>query len=276
MSAAVDNLALLHLQRRPEEAARILEGQAPTDAAAVLQRAPVQSAAKALACLAPRLAAVCFERFPPETRRLLLEALPAPTAAAVLRLLPQADREGALDELPGGVQAPIQRALRYPSQSAGALADPHEETFYGDLTVKQAIDRLRASSEPVPASIFVLDRSRRVVGAVTPAKLLCADRGAAIAALRLDAVRPAPANVSVATLASDARYERGPAAVTDSSGTFVGALGERVLRDAAKRKPSTTGMHLAASLGELYWLGLCAMLSGFSARSRTAAPAREG
>ncbi len=273
MSAAVHDLALLHLKRRPEEAARILERQAPADAAAVLQRAPAQSAAKALARLAPRLTTVCLERFPPATRRLLLEALPVPTAAAALRLLPQAAREGALDELSSPVQAPLRRALRYPPQSAGALADPREETLYGDLTVKQAVDRLRESGEPAPESIFVLDRSQRVVGAVTPAMLLCADRSAAVAALGLDAVRPALASVSVATLIADARYERGPVAVVDPSGALIGVLRERVFRDAVKRKPSTTGMRLAASLGELYWLGLCAMLSGFSAQVRLAGPA---
>lgn len=176
--------------------------------------------------------------------------------------------------MPERVRQSILRTLRFPALSAGALADRSVPVLRDDSTVSQATRSLRETGSRVPASVFVLNRSERVIGSVTAGKLLVASPDATIRELGLDSARTVLATVPAALAAVEQGQHGGPAAVVDSSGAFVGALSDREVHDAASRKPSSPAIHLAASLSELYWLGLCSLLSGFPAPAASAVRAQ--
>ncbi|MDE0107887.1 MAG: CBS domain-containing protein [Bryobacterales bacterium] len=271
MTSPVAGLALLYMQQQPVDAAALLEGLPPADVAAVLASAPVATAAGILQNLAPSAAGRCLQQIADGKRRLIVSELPASVAASMLRRLPRTVQEDALVDMPERVRRSILRALRYPALSAGALADTYVPVLRDDSTVSQAIRSLRETSHRVPSSVFVLNRSERVIGSVTAGRLLIASPDATVRELGLDPVQTVAATVPAALVAAEEEHRGRHVAVVDSSGAFVGVLSGRVAQEAANRRPSSPAIHLAASFGELYWLGLCSILSGLPAWTAAAA-----
>ncbi len=261
MQTATQKIAQVHMRRHPEEAARVLERLSPDELVMALREAPVESVAGVLACFAPVLAGSCLAHWPAGERSRVVEQLPASIAAALLRQLEPAVREDALGGLSATVRASLNQALRYPDQSAGALADPSVLVLHSDLTVEEALARLSESGGPVASRIFVLDRSQRLVGAVTPGQLLGSRLDTPVASLELDTAPAVPAHASAQALgARQASPE--PIAVVDSQGTFLGAIGADTLKHLGTRKSRHPAMHLLASLSEFYSLGLSEMFGG--------------
>ncbi len=274
MTSPVRALALQYMQRQPADAARTLERLPSADAAPMLASAPASTAARILEQLAPVAASNCIARIPGPARRLIVAELRPDAAVGVLRRLPQSAQEDALADMPERDSWPIRRALRFPALSAGAMADRHVPVLRDDDIVGQAIQSLREIGERVPASLFVLNRSRRLIGAVSAGQLVIASSDATIGELGLDPVQTVSADIPLASLSADGQHRRPPLAVIDSSGELVGALTERVLHDAANREAASPAVNLAASASELYWLGLCWILGGFTARMGSAGRSR--
>ena len=267
MQTPLQTMARLHLDRHPEEAARVLERFSPDAIAAVLQEAPAESAAGVLACFAPSLASACLAGWPEEELSAVVALLPAPIAATLLRQLDPRVREAALGGLPATVRARLNRVLSYPDQSAGALADPAVLILHADLTVEEALTRLSQSRRPVASRLFVLNRAQRLVGVVTPGQLLTSRRDASLASLELGPAQAVPDRVSAATLRAISAES---VAVVDPHGTFVGAIGSDALARLDPHQQRPPAAHLIAAVGELYWLGLRELFGGLSSGSRSA------
>ena len=256
MSGAVDMLAAVHIERHPEDSARILERHESAVVVRALVQASSDHAAGVLARMELRTAIDCFELLPLEFRRRVLVGLPARTAASFLRQLPADGRGEMLSGLPTEVRATIEVALSQPPHSAAALADPDVRTLFSDLTVGEAIKHLCQGGRPASATVFVIDRSRRVVGGVAAGRLCCAPRSARVAALQLEPVRTVPLQASVRSLVASRSSSDGPLAVVDDSGMFCGVLSENVLQSVSRGRPRPDVSHVAAALGEFYWAGL--------------------
>lgn len=275
MGPAIRNLALVHLERSPEEAARILEGCPSREVAVLLGRAAPAVSARALSRLSPRFAADCFAGLPTEVYPDVLGALSPTAAAALLRHAAEAVREAALAGLPEGSSASIRRALSYPRASAGALASMDVPTLFGDLSVDRAIEELGAHAGSVPDRVLVVDRSRRVLGALRTATLCWAPRDATVGSLSLEVLHPVPADVPVAALAGDHRWEAAPAPVVDRAGAFLGVLNPESVRRVVRRDSARPATELVAAFSELCWFGLSGALAGLTAGSSLSDRARE-
>ena len=269
MPTPLQTMAQLHLDRHPEEAARVLERLSPDAIAAVLREASAESAAGVLACLAPSLASACLAGWPEGELSAVVALLPAPIAATLLRQLDPRVRDAALGALPATVRARLSRTLSYPDQSAGALADPAVLILHADLTVEEALTRLSHSRGPVAGRLFVLNRAQRLVGVVTPGQLLTSRRDASLDSLELSPAHAVPDRVSAATLRATATE---PLAVVDPQGAFVGVIGPDALARLDPHQQRPPAAHLVAAVGELYWLGLREIFGGLSSGSRSAEP----
>ena len=272
MQTPLQSMAQLHVDRHPEEAARVLESLPPDEIAAVLQEASAGSAAGVLACLAPGPASACLADCPEGERSAIIVLLPTRTAAALLRQWEPGIRSETLDALPETDRARLRRALSYPDQSAGAFADPSVLTLHADLTVEEALFRLSQSQGPVAGRIFVLNRSQRLVGVVTPGQLLTSRRGALLESLDLGPARAVPDRAGVAALRAASEE---PLAVVDPQGVFVGAIGSDVLARLEPQRQRPSVVHFAAAVGEMYWLGFREILVGLCAGARSAEPRGE-
>ncbi len=199
-SAGTRDLALEQLRCNPAEAARVLERCPPERVAELLADTQPETAAGVLVLLPPPEAAACLERMPAAALREVLQVCPVATSAALLRNLTEASREGILEGLADRPRQRIRRALRYPAGSAGAAADLRPCTLYDDLTVERAIDRLREERESVAPTLFVIDRNRRVRGAVSLGQLLAAPPDWLVGSLQLARAWTVTESASLAAL----------------------------------------------------------------------------
>jgi len=256
VSGAVNMLAAVHIERHPDDSARIFDRHEPAVVARALLKTSSDHAAGVLARMEPRTAIDCFELLPLEFRRRVLVGFPARTAASFVRQLAADGRDEMLSGLPPEVRATIELALSQPPDSAAAFADPDVPTLFSDLTVGEAIKHFCQEGRPASATVFVIDRSRQVVGSVTAGRLCCAPRSAHVASLELEPVRTVPPQASVRSLVASRSRTDGPLAVVDDSGMFCGVLSEDVLQSVSRERPRRGVSHVAAALGEFYWVGL--------------------
>ena len=275
MSAGTRDLALEQLRRNPAEAARVLEPCPPETVAEILADAPSETAAGVLALLPAVEAAACLEKMPVAALHGVLQTCPAATSATLLRNLTESSREGILEGLAERTRQRIERALRFPEGCAGAAADPRPCTLHDDLTVEQAIDRLREVRESVAPTLFVIDRNRRVRGAVTLGQLLTAPPDWSVGSLQLARARTVSESASLSALAFNSDYRDGPVAVLGPFGRLAGVLGEETLRAVATPTTPRSAAQLTGAICELYWCGMSRLL-GEALAIRRVAPAKGG
>lgn len=261
MAKAIRDLALFHLERRPEEASRVLERCSAAEAGALLGLATPPVAAHALAVVSPGFAAACFAALGPGARAAVLSELSPTAAGALLRSRPHDAREELLSALPADVAAPIRDLLAYPPGSAGATVLADAVTLFDDLSAERAIEILGGHRDAVPDRVVVLDRSRRVLGVLKTPILCWAAPTASVGSLTLETVPVIPATTPMATLAGD-RWEGLPAPVVDRSGAFLGVLNPESLRRVRRHDTARPATQIVAAFSELCWFGLGAMLAG--------------
>ena len=167
-----EDLVAAYLRLHPESAARYLETMPAEQANAVLNAVDVATAAPVVGHMLPTCASQCIERQSPADSALLLERLGSREAVAVLRHLPSEHREAILSSLGPQWLVAFKLLLSYPTSTVGAWVEPRVLTLPDDCTAGEARDRIARSDQIAPARIYVLDRSRRLRGAVRGLALL--------------------------------------------------------------------------------------------------------
>ncbi|HEX5046586.1 MAG TPA: hypothetical protein VFX89_05650 [Gammaproteobacteria bacterium] len=167
-----ERLAASFLELHPESAARLLESMSVDQANAVLGTADANVAAPVLAHMLPTYAAHCVERLPVADGAQLLEQLGSQEAAAVLRHLERDKREAVLGALGTQWVVAFKLLLSYPVNTVGAWVEPRVLTLPDDCNAGEARERIARGAQLAQARIYVLDRSRRIRGAVRGLALL--------------------------------------------------------------------------------------------------------
>ena len=226
-----DRLTLAYLQTYPVEAARRLEFLPPKDAIALL--APFQSTDIALVLehLLPDSGAALLGQLPIETAA---EALSYITSSAAIALLRQCGRELQSDlvaRLTPDVRPTIQRALTYPENTAGSLADPQILTLAPDLSVREALGRVSRDHRRATYYLYVLDRAATLTGVVSLKQLLAADPNARVGTVMSSELVSVSAGSTAEELLSHPNWRTfHTMPVVDRNGAFLGALRYRTLR----------------------------------------------
>ncbi|MDA0206330.1 MAG: CBS domain-containing protein [Acidobacteria bacterium] len=261
-NAAMGKISHALLRGHPIASARILEQGSAADVAAAFESVPGPVIASILSRLEPPKAIRCLALLPSKIGAEILATLSTSAASGMLRLLEPMERERLLGSLSDTVREPITRALAYSPNAAGSIADANVPTLYQDLTVREAIDRLRANKAPIATRIFVLNRSQLLVGSTTARQLLGASLGATVGSLDLGT---AP-SVHVSELASELTLA--PVAVVESDDRFVGVITAKALSRVRRKRRSSSIINPVAALGELYWVGMSEVFGGLSSGLR--------
>ena len=254
-------LAEAFVEAHPDEAAMVLERLPADDAAAVLGRLTSAAAAGVMRRMAPRSAAEGLARLGPDRAGEVLAALPRDAAALVLRRPEAPGRAALLAALPPATAAALEGLLRYPEDSAAALADPHVLALPDDLTAGEALARVRRAPRHALYYLYVVDREQRLVGVLNLRELMLAPPKAALASVMHREVTRLPAR---ATRTAIAEHPAGRAfhalPVVDEAGVFLGALRYETIRkvegDAADSRQPLDALSTMMTLGELCWVGL--------------------
>jgi Mg/Co/Ni transporter MgtE len=239
-------------------AARLLEAMPVEQTNAVLASVDAPTAAPVFAQMLPTYAAQCLELQPPAGGALLLERLGTQEAAAILRHLGRDTRGAVLDSLgPQWVMA-FKLLLSYPANTVGAWVEPRVLTLPDDCNAGEARDRIAGSAQPVQVRIYVLDRSRRIRGAIRGLSLLQVPSRRSLTAV-LEPAEALWAREPLATAQDHEVWERNTEApVINRDEEFIGVISYTDLRKAHRETTRSTdgnGRHDLAEVTELIAIG---------------------
>jgi len=181
----------------------------PTHIAYLLTSIAADEAVIAFRLLPKNLAISVFDDMDGASQNQLLEAFSDQTARNFLEAMPPDDRAELLDEVPAKVArrllqilSPDQRRvtlqlLGYEEETAGREMTPLFVDLHSDMTVAQALERVRqlAITRETVYQCYVMDRRRYLTGTVSLKDLVIADPDAKVG----DIMKPDPPFVSTHT-----------------------------------------------------------------------------
>ena len=250
------SLAYAALATHPHDAARVLEGLPPEAATELLARAEPAVAAGVLRSGAPQFSADVLALIPRDRARHILEHVPAEVTAGLLRRLPDEARQGLLEELPRVRVRAVRSLLTFPPRCAGSWMDPEALALPEDVSVEEAIRRLREDSERVLPYVYVLDRDDVLKGVASLREILAAP-GKDLLGSRMHAdVQSVPASASARTVLEHPGWKTlSSLPVVDDRGVFLGAIRYstyRGLEQEARRAETEPGAATARAIGDLF------------------------
>jgi len=256
--SAREELAAAYLRLHPENAARLVETLPIAQANAVLSAVDLATAAPVVGHMLPTCAAQCLEHQPPADAAQLLEQLGSREAVAVLRHLPAEIREATLSSLGPQWLMAFKLLLSYPTNTVGAWIEPRVLTLPDDCTTGEARERIARSDQVAQARIYVLDRSRRLRGAVRGLALLQVGNRKKVASI-LEPADALWARDLLATAQENPVWERHTEApVINREEEFIGVISYADLRKAFRQISQVaepTGDREIAEVTELIAIG---------------------
>ncbi len=246
-----EQLVNAYLGLHAEDAARLVESLPIEQANAVLSSVEAATAAPVLGHMLPTYAARCIERQTPANGAILLERLGSQEAVAVLRHLDHTRREEVLGALGSQWLVAFKLLLSYPVNTVGAWVEPRVLTLPDDCNAGEARERVARSDLVTQARIYVLDRSRRVRGAVRGLTLLQIHARKKLASI----LEPADALWAREPLASaiekDVWERNTEAPVMNREEEFIGAITYADLRRAYRQLTRSGGSNGSRDLAEM-------------------------
>lgn len=251
----------------------------PDDAAAVLEKLPVQEwifligsvsasvAAAVIDRVAPAVGADCLEEMEPAVAGSLVKELRLDAAADLLRRIRPAHRDRILDEMGGEAAEPIRRLLTYPEQTAGALMDPHVISVPEDMNVGEALKQVRRYSRHARYYLYIVDRNQALVGVMNLRELMLAPtRQPLSAAMHHHVVRISAFadRRDIATHPGWRDYHALP--VVDRNDRLIGVIRYVTLRQLeaafSQARGGSAVLEIPLSLAGLYWTVLSGAMEG--------------
>jgi Mg/Co/Ni transporter MgtE len=260
------------LRLHVESAARLLESMPVEQVNAVLASVDPATAAPVVSHMLPTYAARCIEAQPPAESALLLERFGSQEAAAVLRHLGRDTRQAVLASLgPQWVMA-FKLLLSYPVNTVGAWVEPRVLTLPDDCNAGEARERIARSREVAQARIYVLDRSRRIRGAIRGLSLLQIQNRKNLTTI-LEPADALWARELLATAQEHGVWERNTEApVINREEEFIGVISYADLRRAYKqstRSDDASNERDLAEVTELMAIGANSLWQGLGELMRT-------
>ncbi len=168
-------LAETFLDLYPGEATEVLEAAPVQHIVKFLESEEAMRAATALERLNPTVAAECVLRLSSAAIQRVFPAIDPSHAAIVLSRLDDSQREERLRVLDPALANDLKEMMSYPHDSAGRMMETRVVTFRSQVTVKEALARLRTLQRTPIADLVVVDDSNKLSGLVGLAEVVLAD-----------------------------------------------------------------------------------------------------
>jgi magnesium transporter len=207
------------------------------------------AAASLLQGLGANEAAAIVSSLGAEEIREALLLIPRERAAAILAALSPDERERAFASLPKKVAQGIRDVYDYPQGTAGALMDARITPFSVDLTVSEALERMRTFKEKEFDAIYLMDTEGRLAGAVPLAEIVTAAPDATLGGLKRRPRMAVPAHATredIVEVVGESVVAALP--VIDADGRLVGILRHSALTGAAAEL--ATGLQTMSGAGK--------------------------
>lgn len=249
------------------DAARILEGISVKETSVFLESALSSLSADVIKLFDPTTAVECLNTMNMKSCKAIVEQLPQELASVLLRRMKEGRIENILNLLTAEKAESLRSVLKYPEGTAGALMDPMVFTIPDDITVSEALKRIRRNPANVIYYIYILSREHRMVGFLNIRQLMLASSNDRISSIMLPSENKlSPQMAYRSILANPGWRELHALPVVDEKGIFLGAIGYRTLRllemEAEQAQQVKIKSDAGSALGELYWIGLSSLLKG--------------
>lgn len=172
VSEKIFKLAFRFLEQEPKAAARLLEEREPQSVAAFLGNTPPELVARVLRVMSPATAAQVLINANPVDATVWMQDIPNNAIAAVLRYLDHDSRATLLSHLSAKKKSGCELLLSYRSDMVGAWLESDVAVFPADMTIDDAIKRLKRRHYREDKLIFAVDDNRQLVGRVSLMNLL--------------------------------------------------------------------------------------------------------
>ena len=238
-TAAITALNQRYFLDFPQDAARQLESMPSAEIGELLANYPPYCVVRPWQRLAPDIARAVLDHVSPElARHLLSEAAPV-VSATVLAQYDAADQSRLLSSLDPQIAQELRDLLSYPDGSAGRLMDPVVSPVRAEITVAEALLRLRDLRRRGLRELFVVDPEGRLAGRVEIQDLAIADEAKPLAEI----VQPVLAVAQVLDPREDvvAILQQRPITelpVIDADGRFLGVIRQAGLVSALEQETS--------------------------------------
>ena len=209
----------------PAVAARILEQQEDQASIAFLAARTPARIADILRTLLPLNGARYMGLLPPSLVRDVLAELVFEDAVALLRHLHADSRERIFAGLSSADADSFRKVLKFPAGTAGAAMTPHVVVLPGDITLAEAIRKVRTLDDDDSYFPYVVDREQRLVGLITVRGIMRNSPRRRVADVMQGGVVSVDAYSTGRELAR--RYAAAPSQslpVTDAAGVLLGVL----------------------------------------------------
>lgn len=237
---ALEALSLRYLLDFPREAAGLLEQRTPQEIAGVLADQPLHAIVAVWARLPGDVEEAVLDLLPPAQQRdVLAQSEPARTASLLSRYS-EAERKRYLDLLPDAVRTELTQLMAYPQDSAGQLMNPRVVSVHQDLSVADALHRLRVRKREELREIYLIDTEDRLTGRIPMLDLAVADPDERLHALMRGvpaAARDSATREEVVALIQTHSLTDLP--VTDIEGRLLGVIGHDKMLSAMQEETST-------------------------------------
>lgn len=161
-----------YFSRYPGEGARILETLGEAEIVRILTASHPGNSANVLTAMTPSIAARVVLALPEPVVQAVFEQMAPSIAAHLLDHLKSDDRAAILSRLPRHLVTELQTYLEYPSDSVGRVMDPRVIALPQDVTVGEAVERVRQSATRQDHDVYIIDRSQHLVGSLSLRDLL--------------------------------------------------------------------------------------------------------
>lgn len=241
---AESRLTLAYFKSHPIDASRLLEAWSAEDIIAVMEEFPPEVIAPVLEFLSPSRTAEVLDLLPQEKTVAIIARFPSASAIRLLRLFEPHRQRDLLTRLDQTLGPSLRLSMDYPDGTAASLADPRVTTLSPDISVADALDRIKHDPAHATYYHYVVNRAGILVGLVTTKELLVADPRHLVATVMNDQF------ITVSAEATEAEVLQNPhwrlyhtLPVVDREGNFLGALRYRTLRRVEERSSvkSTAG-----------------------------------
>ncbi len=261
----MDGSNLIHsfIRDHTHQAARVLENRSLDELVPFFEHIPPELAASLFNTMEAHTAGGCLERMEADRAAGALARVPLERTALLLRRLLPDTREAVLRRLPPEPGRYLRLLLHGREDTAGALMEPRVFTLPPEISVAEALARVRSNPERASHYLYVLERDQTLAGVLTLRELLAAAEGAEVASLmQRDVVCLRMGDSLASVLVHPAWLEFHTLPVLDEKDLFTGALRHKTLRQLTERVQGPVRLgHAGVALGELFRIGLSGLVN---------------
>jgi sporulation protein YlmC with PRC-barrel domain len=180
----------------PADLADIVEDLSPDEREAIFAAIDNEVAADALTEVEPKMQASILESLETGKAADIVEEMEPHEAADLLHELQEETSEGILQEMDAEPKTEVRELLQYEEDRAGGMMNTEFVALHEDATVAAAMQSIRASEELLESlnTMFLIDSSGRLTGAVPIGRLFGADPAQSLKELATGTLIKAPVN----------------------------------------------------------------------------------